>query len=236
MYRALLFVCTLALLQSCAEDSLTFVCVNEDATFDIEEVSTLEDAMGFPSGHDAIMLDYDSSNLPDTGSWRVSSVDVLLMIPDAQFDYYPNNIQLGVEVFDGENPTNAPRWVITQTIDVASLQWELVTLRQPDSDTPRQQRTAWMRFDFSETIPETGMSSTTFVVGAQWSSSTLPTIGYSNFNRPCNRNWTLYDDIEGWVLNSERDDLFGLLDPNSCNWPMLRVNVEERHKANTCDR
>ena len=220
---------------SCAEDTLTYVCVNEDATFDIEEVSTLEDAMGLPAGHDAVMLDYDASNLPTGGTWRVSSVDILLMISASQFEFYPNNIQLGIEVFDGNDPKSATQWTVTQTIDVSKLDWVNVTLNQPDSATEREQRIAWWNFDFSQAIPETGMASTRFLVGAAWSSSNLPTIGYSNFNRPCERNWTFYDDNEGWVLNSEREDLFGLVEPNSCNWPMLRVNVEERHEADSCE-
>ena len=236
MNRLFLILVTLPFLLSCAEDALTFVCVNEDSTFDIEEVSTLEDAMGLPTGHDAVVLDYDASSLPVGGTWRVSSVDILLMIPSSQFEYYPTNIKLSVEVFDGENPSTAPRWTVTQTVDVTKLDWQTINLNRPDRATEPQQRTAWWRFDFSTAIPEEGMNSTTFVVGAAWSSSSLPTIGYSNFNRPCDRNWTLYDITEGWVLNSEREDLFGLVDPNSCNWPMLRVNVEERHEADSCEK
>jgi hypothetical protein len=234
MNRHFLILIALPFLLSCSEDALTYVCVNEDATFDIEEVSTLEDAMGLPTGHDAVVLDYDATHLPEGGTWRVSSVDILLMIPASQFDYYPTNIKLGVEVFDGENPSTAPQWTVTQTVDVTKLEWQTVNLNRPDGDTEPQQRAAWWRFDFSGTIPEEGMNSTTFVVGAAWSASSLPTIGYSNFNRPCNRNWTLYDPTEGWVLNSEREDPFGSVEANSCNWPMLRVNVEERHEADSC--
>ena len=231
--RILSFFLCVGLL-GCAEDSLTFVCINEDATFDIEEVSTLEDTMGLANGHDAVVIDYDDENLPPGGTWRVSSVDVLLMIPASQFDYYPTNIRLGIEVFDGSSPTNTVPWYVEQTIDTSTLQWTTVNLSSPDRALELTQFQAWWTFDFSETIPETGMQSTTFVVGAAWSQNSLPTIGYSNFNRPCNRNWTRYDDLTGWVLNSEREDPFGLIDPSSCNWPMLRVNVEERHEADSC--
>ena len=78
------------------------------------------------------------------------------------------------------------------------------------------------------------MASTTFLVGVLWPSFTSPAIGYSNYNRPCDRNWTQYSALEDWVLNSDRDPLFDELDPNRCNWPMLRVNVEERHEALEC--
>ena len=47
----------------CAEDVLSRLCIDDDATFDIEEVSVLEDAMGEPGTHDAVIVGYDSSQL-----------------------------------------------------------------------------------------------------------------------------------------------------------------------------
>ena len=40
----------------CAEDVLSRLCIDDDATFDIEEVSVLEDAMGEPGTHDAVIV------------------------------------------------------------------------------------------------------------------------------------------------------------------------------------
>ena len=225
-----------ATLVACAEDTLSFVCINEDASFDIEEVSSLEDTMGLSGGHDGVVINYDDSALPPGGSWRVGSVDVLLMIPASQFDYYPTNIRLGIEIFDGDSPATTRPWYVEQTVDTSALEWTTVNLSNPDRASERTQLQSWWRFDFSEAIPETGMQSTTFVVSAAWTESSLPTIGYSNYNRPCDKNWTKYDDLTGWVLNSERGNLFGATNPNSCNWPMLRVNVEERHEADSCAR
>ena len=221
------------LLVGCAEDSLTYVCVNEEPSFDIEQVSSLEDSMGMARGHDAVILDYDDTQLPEGGTWRVSSVDLLLMIPASEFDYYPTNIRLSIEVFDGINPSTTAPWVVEQIVDTSTLEWSDVWLSNPDQARERDQRQAWWRFDFSSVIPEAGMQSSSFVVGAAWSASNLPTIGYSNYNRPCNRNWTKYDDTSDWVLNSQRE-VVSASNPNRCNWPMLRVNVEERHEAESC--
>ena len=219
------------LMAGCADTdlSLTHVCVKEDPTFDIEEVSTLEDTMSLPTGHDAIIVDYDDSNLPDDGSWRVSSVDVLLMIPLAEFEYYPNNVELTVEVFGGTDPTRGPVWRVKQTVDVSKLKWTDVRLVNPDSPNNYNQRKAWWTFDFTPVIPEEGMVGTTFIVGVAWERDTLPTVGYSNFNRPCDRNWTKYNERHRWELNSVRNDGYDLGD--ICNWPMMRVKVENRYEC-----
>ena len=80
-YKLILYLIISVLGVNCATDDLRYVCINDAPTFDIEQLSTLEDSMSLPSGHDAIILDYDDSNLPEGGSWRVGSGDVLLMIP-----------------------------------------------------------------------------------------------------------------------------------------------------------
>ena len=229
-----LLLCFLAILSmtGCAKDDLSYVCINEAPTFDIEQVSTLEDSMSLPNGHDAIILDYDDSYLPEGGTWRVSSVDVLLMIPSSQFNYYPNNVELTVEVFDGIDPRRFPTWKVKQTVDISKLEWTDVRLTNPDQAYELSQKQAWWTFDFTTIIPESGMNSTTFIVGAAWENDTLPTIGYSNFNRPCDQNWTKYSERHGWKLNSDRNSVYGLSD--ICNWPMMRVSVEERHKAESC--
>ncbi len=216
----------------CAKDDLSYICINDAPTFDIEQVSTLEDSMSLPNGHDAIIVDYDNSHLPEGGSWRVGSVDVLLMIPSSEFNYYPSNVDLTIEVFGGADPTRAPTWRVKQTVDTSKLEWTDVRLVNPDRAYELSQKQAWWTFDFTGVIPEAGMRSTTFIVGAAWENDTLPTIGYSNFNRPCDRNWTKYSERYGWKLNSDRNEPYGLSD--ICNWPMLRVSVEERHEAESC--
>lgn len=218
----------------CAEDSLGRWCTFDDSSFDIEEVSVLEDAMGEVNVHDAIVIDYDVSSLAETATWRVGSVDALIMVPQSQFEQYPDSITLAVEVFDASSPTLATPWVVEQVLNKADLVWEDVTLTSPDLQTELTQKQAWWSFDFTDVIPESGMTSTTYVVGLYWRAGNLPSVGYSNFNRPCDRNWTDYSDGLGWILNSERFTGLGTPQPNSCNWPMLRVNVEVREERSNC--
>ena len=231
-----LILCFLAgvSLTGCAKDELQAACISDAPTFDIEEVSTLEDSMGFPNTHDAIIISHDKSNLPVDGSWRVSSVDVLLMIPSSEFDYYPNNVELTIEIFGGTDPRFAPTWRVKQTVDTSKLEWIDVRLNDPHHAYEIGQRKAWWTFDFTSVIPESGMRSTNFIVGAVWENDSLPTIGYSNYNRPCDRNWSKYDEREGWMLNSDRNYDYGYDFGDICSWPMLRVHVEERIIAEDC--
>jgi hypothetical protein len=232
--KLILYLLAGIFLSGCAETDLdlAYVCISEEPTFDIEEVSTLEDTLSLPNGHDAIILDYDDSYLPEGGTWRVSSVDVLLMVPASEFEYYPNNVEFTVEVFGGINPTRAPTWRVKQTVDISKLEWTDVRLVNPDSPNEYNQRKAWWTFDFTSVIPESGMISTTFLVGAAWENDVLPTLGYSNYNRPCDRNWTKFNERRRWELNSDRNEGYGVSD--ICSWPMMRVRVEERHEAENC--
>ena len=218
----------------CAQDSLSQWCTFDESSFDIEEVSVLEDALGEMNVHDAIVLEYDTSSLSAEATWRVGTVEALIMVPQSQFDSYPDNITLTVEVFDAADPRVTTPWVVEQTLDKGALNWETVTLTSPDLAAEYQQMQAWWSFDFTGVIPEAGMTSSTYMVGLYWRAGALTTVGYSNFNRPCDRNWTDYSDGFGWILNSERYNGLGLVDPNSCNWPMLRVNVEVREERLTC--
>lgn len=226
----ILFILMAALMMGCPEselDVLDFVCIEEEPSFDIEQLSTLEDTLNLPTGHDAIIINYDDSNLPVDGSWRISSVDVLLMIPSSQFEHYPNNVELTVEVFSGAEPTRGPMWKVKQTVDVSKLTWTDVRLRYPHHQDDYNQRKAWWTFDFTSVIPEEGMASTTFIVGVAWESDTLPALGYSNYNRRCDRNWTKLNERLPWELNSDRNEGYGLGD--ICSWPMMRVKVENRY-------
>jgi hypothetical protein len=234
MVSSILTLSGMVLIGGCAQDSLGRWCTFDESSFDIEEVSVLEDAMGEVNVHDAIVLDYDVSSLSENATWRVGSVDVMIMVPQSQFAQYPESITLAVEVFDTANPKMVTPWVVEQVLNKDDLNWEDVTLTSPDLQTELTQKQAWWSFDFTDVIPETGMTSTTYMVGLYWRAGNLPSVGYSNFNRPCERNWTDYSDGLGWILNSERFTGLGTSQPNSCNWPMLRVNVEVREERSDC--
>ena len=226
-----LLLASLATLLACQDEPLLQLCVEEEPGFDIEELSILEDATDFASGRDAITVRFDPSTLPDKATWRVATVDVLLMIPASQFAFYPEGVGLTLEVFDADDPTQVQPWRVSQVLDKSALSFEEVELRTPDNATELRQMRAWWRFDFRDVIPTEGMTASRFLVGAAWAPSGLPAIGYSNYNRSCSENWTQYPDTQQWVLNSELDQSAG---ENTCSWPMLRVNVETRVEAEDC--
>lgn len=217
----------------CAEDVLSRLCINDDATFDIEEVSVLEDAMGEAGTHDAVIVTYDDSQLEPGSTWRVSSVDVLVMIPASEFGAAINGRELTLEIFDTNDPRSAAPFIFKQAIDIDDLDWEDVTLTQPEvAIFEAEHKRAWWNFDFSAVIPEEGMQNTEFLVSVYWQDSRSPAVGYSRYNRPCSENWTDYGDGFGWVLNSE-NGIFGS-SGNDCNHPMFRVNVETRIEKDSC--
>lgn len=195
-----------------------------DSVFDIEEVSTLEDAFGGfdmfgrTISHDAVELWFDTCALPPEASWRVEVVDVLAMIPVSQFDDYPNNVRVAIEVFDGVRPDILEPFTLTQTLRIDELDWTRETLTSPSNTEFYDFYAAWWSFDFRDVIVD-GMDNTRITVGVWWPDATdYPLVGYSNYNLACERNWTVYDDGP-WQLNSESDTY------DSCSWPMLRVEV-----------
>jgi hypothetical protein len=216
----------LSLMGACASDySLGQMCVADDAGFDIEGVSTLQDAAGYPANRDAVVLDFDDSQLLEDESWRVTKVELLAMVPDWVFDDYEGGDTLRVEIWDADRPDGQGHWSIDAPILPAMLDWEGVTLAQDaywaGARNELQQQRAWMSFDFSEIIPESGMTSNRYTVGVGWSQNGLPTVGYSNFNLACSANFTDYGDGR-WTLNSADGD------GDVCSWPMMRVSVETR--------
>jgi len=218
-----------ALGTACVSDSgVSGICGTETNGFDIEEASSLEDAQGFWSMHDAVVLDFDPSTLPAGAKWRVKSVEILPMIGEMEFGYYSDGQRVTVEVWDADDPHGTP-YTVTQTFSTDDHEWEDVHLTSPSSAWEYDQKQAWWRFDFSDTIPVTGMTSPTYIVGVSWDSSGLPTLGYSNFNRPCSLNWTDYDDGRGFVLNSDAGS------GSECSWPMLRVHLEILEERAVCE-
>ncbi len=108
-------------LTACAKDELMQVCVSKENTFDIEEVSTLEDAWGWLGLRDAINLTYDTTDLSPTGTWRVSSVDVLVMVPESEFNNMSDSLTLVVEVYDSQDPSQSTPWKVRQTLSPSDL-------------------------------------------------------------------------------------------------------------------
>lgn len=213
-------------LSACASDyAISQVCVASSDAFDVEEVSRLQDAAGYPSNRDAVVLDFDNTGMTEEESWRVSRVDLLAMVPDWVFDSYDGGDAIRVEIWDSAQPEGTGQWAVDVEIDPSTLDWEPVSLT-PDAfwagaRNELEQHKAWMSFDFSEVIPEEGMTSSSYTVGVAWRSNGLPTIGYSNFDLACSANYTDYGDGR-WELNSADGD------GEECSWPMMRVNIETR--------
>ena len=200
-------------------------CGEDFVAFDIEDVSTLQDAVNYPMGswsHDAVILNWDDSQLSPDQTWRISAVEALVMIPTALFNSFPDDQVLNIEVFDGNNPTTATRWSASRPLIKSELSWSDYTLPfdayHASIYNEFQQKGAWLRFDMTDQIPESGMSSSTFVTGIWWTDPGLVRVGYSNFNRDCSKNWTDYGS--GWILNTELSGQY------TCSWPMLKVEIE----------
>lgn len=209
-------------------------CTEVVTAFDIEELSVLQDAaspnlvsyasgLAIPWYRDALVLNY----MPDDGpgsSWRVSAVEVLIMVATGRFDSQPDGETLSIEVFDGANPRMAPTWKVSQPVIHGDLDWSDYSLPWDaaisGASGEYEQKGAWLRYDFTSTIPDSGMVSPEFVVGVQWEYLSRVAVGYSNFNRACDRNWTEWDPGSGWIMNGDSTSGDG------CSWPMLRVEIE----------
>ena len=228
----------LAFAAGCSDYTIHRTCDSTEPSFDIEEVSTLEDAAGGDDlwwWADAVVLDYDTESLPEGGAWRVLSIDVLAMIPQSQFDNYPTEQELAVEVYSqGEPDTSEPWWDLTQTLEPSLLDWEQHTLTQPtELATETDYHRAWWRFDFSELTYGQGAQNPEFVVGIRWPDESGPEVAYSAFNRPCDRNWTVFAGESQWEHNS--DQPLGPSQSDGCSWPMFRVNTGVTWEAEDCN-
>ncbi len=213
----------------CASDQgITSICSRSEDGFDIQEASILEDAQSYPFMHDAVVLDFDVNDLPEDATWRIKTVEVMPAIPDDVFDSWNGGDTLTVEVFDGDNPY-ADGWSVTQRLDKSALEWSDVRLDSATSTLYPDNQIAWWPFDFSQTIPQSGMTCTNCLVGVAWGASATPPMGYSNYNRPCAKNWTDYADGFGWIANEDLDA------GGSCSWPMLRVTLEVLQERPNCD-
>lgn len=227
---------------ACGSDQLRQIpCVDEQQAFNIEQVSKLELVHAVQGGADGVVLKADTSKLDPGAAWRVGPVQVLVAIPKADFASYPRDVTLAVQVWDGADPTKSQPWTIRQTLDISKLDWTetSTTLDAIDPLTGASQegivaRTAWWTFDFSTVIPDSGMTSSQYLVAVKWTSGDLPIVGASQFNRPCNLNWTDYGPYayllgqnDGWVLNPAAE--------STCSWPMFKVATQSITLKTKCN-
>ena len=182
--------------------------------FDIEEVSTLQDAFGLPSVQDGLSL-----SVPEqvaSAGWRPTEVEVLVSYPAWYFDYIDDTNVLTATIYPADRP-QGESWSVRATVRRGDLDWQPLTL-PPDADwsgEDREQMAAWMTFDFTDQIPVAGMNRTDYFVAISWDTWGFPNVGYSNFELDCTANWSDYGDGR-WVQNSGVD----------CSWPMLRITTE----------
>ena len=201
------------MLLACSEYNVKQLCVDKSNGFDIEEVSVLQDAAGYAFTRDAVIMDFDGGSFAADEGWRVISVEVMAMIPTWYLD-----------------PYEATPWVVTQRITKSDWEWRAITLPGDAAVAGQtldfEQTRAWVRFDFSEEIPESGMTSNQYLVSVAWNSYGTPAVGYSNFNLACDKNWT--DSGSGFILNSTTAGA------QECSWPMLRLEIETRRYEDDC--
>lgn len=212
---------------ACGDDGLRKVtCIEEASAFNIDEVSTLELVHALPLGSDAVILDADRSKLGPDDHWRVGAVEVFVAIPDGEFWNYPTDVKLAVEVWDADRPDTSTPWTVVQTLDTAALSWTTGLVKKDREGFASKMKTAWWKFDFSNVIPQDGMSSPRYVVGVHWLAETRPLLGASNYDRACQLNWTDYNDARGWVLNPPG---------STCSWPMFRVAGQTIGLRDACE-
>ena len=192
-------------------------CIDSSTAFDIEEVSALQDAFGLPMVRDGLMLELGSGAVEGDETWRPVSVEVLVMYPTWYFDFYDDSNELTVHFHPGATPTGAPPLSKTLQIKKSELRWEELVL-PPDADwsgEDREQMAAWVDFDLSDVVPESGYSTSDYFVSLGWDSMGFPNVGYSNFELNCPQNWTDYGN-GAYVQNSGQD----------CSWPMMKIEIE----------
>jgi hypothetical protein len=201
-------------------------CVESETGFDIEEVSTLQDAFGLPMVRDGLTLEVQDSFTANERTWRPVGVEVLVMLPDWYYDFYDDSNTLSVHVYDSANPTASAPFTVRRRIAKADLSFS--PLRLPSnadwSAENLDQMAAWVSFDFSELTPETGFEANRYFVAVEWDEVGFPNVGYSNFELACQQNWTDYGD-KHWKQNSGDD----------CSWPMFKIDIETRTPGEECE-
>jgi hypothetical protein len=227
MYKLLPF---LLLVTSCTDYNLNSKCTSRAPAFDIEEVSTLESAWGSEWWTaDAVVLDSLPLENPEA-SWRVVSVDVLVMVPKSHMDGSspsPSDFEgapLTVEVFDTNdlNDAEAQKWSLTQNLNTADLTWTPHTFSTETNALETEYVQAWWNFNIAGETSDTPMTADQFAVGIRWPQYSVPEVGYSNFDRPCDANWQV--NAGGTTTWQHNSDTSG--NDSTCSWPMFRVETE----------
>jgi hypothetical protein len=192
-------------------------CVESSTAFDIEEVSGLQDAFGLAQVRDGLMLELDESYLEGERTWRPVSVEVLVMYPTWYFDFYDDSNELSVNFHPTATPAGSAAFSKTIQIRKSDLDWSPLTLPAGAdwSADDLNQMAAWLEFDLSDVVPETGFRTTDYFVSLSWDSMGFPNVGYSNFELNCAQNWTDYGS-GSYVQNTGED----------CSWPMMKIEVE----------
>lgn len=217
-------------LASCSDDKVQKVpCVDPGGLVGIENVSALELTEAIPSGADAVVLEMSNQNIPEDGGWRVSAVEVLLVIPASDFDAYPKGLPLTISVWDNSEPANNPSVDVTQELDPSKLEWSDAQVKVAKNGQPVPVKQGWWKFEFADKFAFPGLASRIYTVGVRWpQGGDKPLVGMSHFDRNCGRNWTDTGDGKGFKKN-------GLDDSDFCSWPMLRVNTQILTQRITCD-
>lgn len=192
-------------------------CSEDTTGFDIEEVSSLQDAFGLPSVQDGLTLDVNIASTNNAESWRPTSVKALVMYPEWYFYQYDDSNALSVHFVPASSPLEGQKYSKRLQVTRSGLDWEPLTLpaNADWSGDDREQVAAWLEFDLRDVVPEEGFTSETYFVALQWDSMGFPNVGYSNFELDCSRNWTDYGGGQ-FVQNSGQD----------CSWPMLKIELE----------
>jgi hypothetical protein len=200
-------------------------CIEEYNGFDINEYSTLQDAVSYSVAgwlQDAIVINFDDSSLTSEQSWRVSAVEILVLISDAHYPNFSDGQEIHIELFDSADPNSGSSWSMSKGVIRSDHNWSNYTLPTDawyaGTYGEFAQKGTWLRFDTRTVVPPTGMTSSDFIVGVKWEPPGMVKVGYSNFNQECESNWTNLGS--GWQLNSLNPAYFG------CSWPMFRVEIE----------
>jgi hypothetical protein len=200
-----------------SDDDVEDDCVESSTAFDIEQVSALQDAFGLPQVRDGLTLHIDEESLGSDRTWRPVSVQVLVMYPEWYFEYYDDSNSLAVNFHPTATPSASSAFTRTIQVRKADLDWSPLTL-PADADwsgDDRQQMAAWLEFDLSAIVPESGFTTTDYFVSLSWDGMGFPNVGYSNFELNCAQNWTDYG-VGSYVQNSGQD----------CSWPMMKIEIE----------
>ena len=256
---------------ACKTNCTAWDChVEDQSEFDIEKSSSLGSVYSSKAVHkpvpgscptvgtspmckegatDAVVLTRD-----EPGEWTLSSVEVLVAVPKAEWEKYPDDAELSVLVWNGEDPTATKPVKASQKLQPKSYASEVAIenynldpmdpaneggMCSKDSDCEEgfmcgaigmcqtAYRLIWWRFDFS--TRDVALNQT-YVVGVEWPDDRgYPLVASSAKDQSCARNWSDINKIGDDGLKKNNSD------KNSCNVPMFRVNTEATSQKEVCE-